>query len=343
MEPARQKSRAWICAAQTPGRGAIRHRLAPPQGAPAAAAASCRMGAMNRVVRRLCQLLLAGSALAQAQEPSVAEAAELAQALAAMPPPALRVESADDGALVRGEVAALLSMPAEQVAGELRRTRPWCLVLLLHLNTKACTQSPGGAAEVAVWTGRKEYEAPGRATLTRFAATLAPAGSGPALDLRLQADEGPLGTRALQLGLRVWAVPQGSLLRVDYAYRSTALSRLALSGYLATVGRGKVGFSVVGQAGDGTPQLVGGARGMVERNAVRYLLALQAVLETAGSAQPPAQRFEQAAARWFELTERHARQLRELPRDDYLANKRLESAESQRRQQALDAAARAPA
>ncbi|MBX3635195.1 MAG: hypothetical protein KF683_07395 [Rubrivivax sp.] len=308
---------------------------------------------MSRTARWLAALLLAACAvLARAEGPAVAGAAEaaeaaeaalLAQSLAAMPEPALRVQSSDDGALIRGEVAALLAAPAEQVAGELRRTRPWCLVLLLHLNTKACTQSPGSAAEVAVWTGRKEHEPPERATLTRFAASLAPAGSGPALDLRLQADEGPMGTRELRLQLRVWAVPQGSLLRVDYAYRSTALSRLALRGYLATVGRGKVGFSVVGQAADGTPQLVGGVRGMVERNVVRYLLAIQSVLQTADPALPPAQRFEQAAARWFDLTERHARQLRELPRDEYLANKRLEYAESQRRQQALPAAARAPA
>ncbi|MCW5611898.1 MAG: hypothetical protein KIS83_14675 [Rubrivivax sp.] len=280
---------------------------------------------------------------ARAEGPTAAEAAELAHALAAAPDPGLRVVSSDDGTLIRGEVAALLAAPAEQVADELRRTRPWCLVLLLHLNTKACTQSPGGAAQVSVWTGRKEHERPERATLTRFAATLAPAGSGPALDLQLQADEGPLGTRDLRLQLRVLSVPQGSLLLVDYAYRSTALSRLALRAYLATVARDKVGFSVVGPAADGTPQLVGGARGMVERNAVRYLLAIQALLQTAAGAATPAQRFEQAAQRWFDLTERHARQLRELPRDDYLANKRLEYADSLRRQQALDAALRAPA
>ncbi|MBX3603353.1 MAG: hypothetical protein KF863_22270 [Rubrivivax sp.] len=300
----------------------------------------------SRIRRWAATLLLAAAALpgpAPAQGPTAAEAAELAQALAAAPDPGLRVRSSDDGALIRGEVAALLATPAEQVAGELRRARPWCLVLLLHLNTKACTQSPDGAAQVSVWTGRKEHERPERATLTRFAATLAPAGSGPALDLQLRADEGPLGTRDLRLQLRVLSLPQGSLLLVDYAYRSTALSRLALRAYLATVARDKVGFSVVGPAADGTPQLVGGARGMVERNAVRYLLAIQALLQTAGSAPTPAQRFEQAAARWFDLTERHARQLRELPRDDYLANKRLEYAESLRRQQALDTALRAPA
>lgn len=298
---------------------------------------------LDRLPCWVATALLACAALVRTQAPEADEAAELARALAAMPAPALRVQSADDGTLIRGEVAALLAAPAEQVAGELRRTRPWCLVLLLHLNTKACTQAPGEAATVSVWTGRKEHERPESATLTRFAATLASPGAGPALDLRLQADEGPLGTRALQLQLRVWAVPQGSLLRVDYAYRSTALSRLALRGYLATLGRGKVGFSIVGRTEEGAPQHVGGVRGMVERNAVRYLLALQAVLETAGGGLPPAARFEQAAARWFELTERHARQLHELPRDDYLANKRLEFAQSQRLQQALQAAAREPA
>jgi len=42
------------------------------------------------------------------------------------------------------------------------------------------------------------------------------------------------------------------------------------------VGSDKVGFSIVGQGADGQPTLVGGVRGMLERNTMRYYLAVDA-------------------------------------------------------------------
>ena len=120
---------------------------------------------------------------------------------------------------------------------------------------------------------------------------------------------------------------QGSFVHFRYAYRSSALSRLAVDTYLATLGRDKVGFTVLGTGSDGHPLFVGGQRGVVERNAVRYLLAVQAELEV-----------ERGGA----TSERWPRQLHELDRDDYLAIKRRERAEQLRRQQTLDRAAGRP-
>jgi hypothetical protein len=105
-------------------------------------------------------------------------------------------------------------------------------------------------------------------------------------------------------------------------------ARLAMQGYLATIGRDKVGFSVVGRQADGQPQFIGSTRGVIERNTMRYYLAIEAYLGALGL--PPAQQVEKRLADWHSGVERYPRQLRELERGEYLAMKR----EQVRQQQA---------
>jgi len=94
--------------------------------------------------------------------------------------------------------------------------------------------------------------------------------------------------------------------------------------YLATAGADKVGFSSSGG------KLIGGMRGIVERNTMRYYLEIDAYLSAA--AAPSGQRVERRLAAWFDATEQYARQLHEIARPDYLAMKRREV---QRQQTAL--------
>jgi hypothetical protein len=93
-----------------------------------------------------------------------------------------------------------------------------------------------------------------------------------------------------------------------------------MQAYLATRGRDKVGFSAA--AGDQPPGTIRGTRGVVERNAMRYHLALATYLDSL--ALPEAARTEHRIGAWYDATERHARQLHEMARDDYLAMKRRE-------------------
>ena len=58
-----------------------------------------------------------------------------------------------------------------------------------------------------------------------------------------------------------------------------------MQGYLATIGRDKVGFSIVGSRADGQPVYVHGTRGVIERNTMRYYVAIEAYLST--MALPP--------------------------------------------------------
>ena len=54
---------------------------------------------------------------------------------------------------------------------------------------------------------------------------------------------------------------------------------LAEKAYFATLGRGKVGFTVTGTDQNGKALYIGGPRGAIERNAVRYYFAIQTVHE----------------------------------------------------------------
>jgi hypothetical protein len=113
-----------------------------------------------------------------------------------------------------------------------------------------------------------------------------------------------------------------------YAYRFGVAARLATKAYLTTVGRDKVGFSIVGRDSAGKPQFVGGTRGAIERNTMRYYLAIEAYL--GALSLPTAQQLETVGG----LARRrrtYPRQLRELDRGEYIAMKR----EQVRRQQQL--------
>jgi hypothetical protein len=100
-----------------------------------------------------------------------------------------------------------------------------------------------------------------------------------------------------------------------------------MQAYLATAGAGKVGFSSSGNA------LIGGMRGVVERNTMRYYLAVDAYLDSA--ADPSTERVERRLAAWFDATEQYKRQLHEIERDAYLIMKRKEVQRQQTAQEAV--------
>jgi hypothetical protein len=150
----------------------------------------------------------------------------------------------------------------------------------------------------------------------------------------LNAAAGPLGTSRYRIVLEMVPLDSGnSFLHLSYAYAQGGAARWATQLYLATVGRAKVGFSVVGRRADDQPIHIGGARGVIERNAMRFYLAIEAYLGA-----PAARQSEQRLSDWFAAVERYPLQLHELERDDYLRMKRVEI----QRQQALAAVSAAP-
>lgn len=72
----------------------------------------------------------------------------------------------------------------------------------------------------------------------------------------------------------------------------------------------------------GRGKYIGGMRGVVERNTMRYYLAVEAYL---GALSAPADsRLEKRLNGWHDAVERYPLQLHELNRDEYLAMKRKE-------------------
>lgn len=244
----------------------------------------------------------------------------------------IHIESAEDGGLRRGEVHGVLAHSFPRLSEALRSPREWCEIALLHLNIKTCThEKRDGADALTFYSGRKFYEPPEKAHVLRYAFRV-DAVRADYLAVTLTAPSGPLGTSDYLIAFEAIPLGQGTFAHFRYAYRPSLTSSLATGGYLATLGSGKVGFTVVGRGKDGKPEYVGGVRGIVERNAMRYYLAIQAYLDAPAPAQ-----YEQRLTRWFDLTERYAMQLHELERVEYLKYKREERQRQIDLQRALDA------
>lgn len=234
----------------------------------------------------------------------------------------LLLESHDRDGQIEGRVHALVAQPFALVSRALRSAPPWCDVLFLHLNVKQCVVE-GSAAQpiVTLAVGPKSDQALGDDYRLKLAFDAVRV-TGDHLHVSMHATEGPVGTRDYRIDIQATPAAQGqTFLRLAYSYRYGVAARMATQAYLATAGRTKVGFSIEPTGPDGRPQPVRGVRGVVERNTMRYHLALDAYLTTL--TLPPSRQFEERLRRWHAATERHAAQLRELDLGEYLALKGL--------------------
>lgn len=226
----------------------------------------------------------------------------------------LTIESNETSDRLSGDVYALVDHSFNQVSGALREPAAWCQVLMLHLNTKHCAVKGGGAA-LAVAVGRKFDQPLSDAQQIDFAYSVGKSDAG-YLNVRLSAATGPLSTRDYSIVLEAApAADNGkTAIHMSYAYAYGTAARLAMKGYLATLGSDKVGFTAKGQ-GD----YIGGVRAVVERNTMRYYLAIDSYLDAPAPGQ-----LEQRLGAWFDATEQYAQQLHEVDRNDYMTMKRHE-------------------
>jgi hypothetical protein len=118
-----------------------------------------------------------------------------------------------------------------------------------------------------------------------------------------------------------------TFLHLTYSYTSGVAAQMAMKVYLATVGHGKVGFTPAETNAQGQAQYIGGVRALVERNTMRYYLAVDSVVATA--AQNPQTQLERRLQNWFTAVEEYPRQLHEMERDEYMEMKRAEYARQQ--------------
>jgi hypothetical protein len=250
----------------------------------------------------------------------------------------LGVQSGEQGDQVSAEVYGVLEQPFAAVAELLGDVRRWCGFLLLSVNVKSCSSdSDAAGGSLMLYLGRKEYQTPQQAYEMRYVFHQSRAAQH--TEIFLDADGGPLGTRDNHIHLDALDIDGRTLVHFTSAMRLGTVSRIATATYLATLGSGKIGFSSVPDAA-GTSVPIKGVKAMIERNVVRYFLALQVYLDT--RTLPDTERFEQQIQRWFDFTERFHAQLYELPKADYLANKRRERDNQLELQRGIDSAKASP-
>jgi hypothetical protein len=225
---------------------------------------------------------------------------------------------------IDGDAYVLLDHSFSTVSGVLTDAGKWCDVMILHLNTKYCRQAGEGAStRIDMRVGKKQEQSVHTATLLSFD-WRQPVIRADYFSVEMQAPDGPYDTRDYQIIVEAVPVDGGhTFLHLGYAFSYGGASRFAMQLYLATVGRDKVGFTVTEPARSGQePIYVGGMRGVVERNTMRYYLAINAYLDSL--AAPADKQLEKRFRDWFDATERFPRQLHEVDRDAYLRMKRNE-------------------
>ena len=223
------------------------------------------------------------------------------------------IESSEGPQRARAEVYALLPHAWPTLAAALREPQQWCDALLPHVYVRRCT---AGADTLTLQVvTRADAPTDQAEALPLFFRVSTEAGY---LKAALNAEHGPLGLRDLNIVFE--AIPAGasaSFVHFSYQAGTSTVGGWVMQAYLATRGRDKVGFSAAEGEAPGT---IRGTRGVVERNAMRYHLALAAYLDSL--ARPEAERAEYRLGAWFDATERYPRQLHETEREAYLAMKR---------------------
>jgi hypothetical protein len=224
---------------------------------------------------------------------------------------------------VNVDVYGIFEYAFSNVVNMLKVPANWCDIVALHFNVKACTyRELPDSWLLTFYTGRKVYQPPEDTSpvIYRYRNVEQQHGY---LDIILDADAGPFGTKNHRM--RFEALPlDGSrtFVHVSYAYRDSVALRLAAKVYFATLGRSKVGFTVIGTDRNGNPVFIGGPRGSIERNAVRYYFAIQSFMNTVR--YPEEIRFSMRISEWYDLTNRYRKQLFELDKENYLSFKTKE-------------------
>ena len=228
---------------------------------------------------------------------------------------------------LKGEIYAVLDYPFKKVNSAINNPNHWCDVLILHINVKYCRAEKNNADTVLTINLGKKYDQPLMETYQAKFIYESMTSAADYFSIQMKAADGPLGTK----DYRIWveATPLNNsqtFLHFTYAYSFGLSGRLAMNGYLATIGKDKIGFTILSTQNT-QPEYIQGVRGVVERNTMRYYLAIDAYLAAANAANNDKNtQLERRLENWFDSTERYTLQLHEVEKIDYLTMKRSEVA-----------------
>jgi hypothetical protein len=223
---------------------------------------------------------------------------------------------------IRGDIYAILDYPFSDASKALNDPEKGpvnlCHIMMLHPNTKYCRAQNGKKLITKIG---KKYEQPLEDAYDMdfsYRNESAP-GSG-YMRIELKCDAGPLSTKDYLIMVRMVALSENrSFLHLSYSLGYGFAARTAMKVYLATIGRDKVGFTRLDNPPGPEPRYIRGLRGVVERNTMRYYLAIEAFLNSMNL--PPDKQLNRRLTRWFDATEKYARQLHEVDRQEYLQMK----------------------
>ncbi len=235
----------------------------------------------------------------------------------------LYLNSSETSDGVSGDIYARVEYPFATLSAALNNPDNWCEILILHLNTKYCRTSLVDTGSVLNVSIGKKYDQPLDDAYRVVFAYQTVAQAPDYLKIRLNAAKGPLSTKNYRIALEAIPLNNGqTFIHLSYAYGYGLMGRLAMQAYLGTLGKGKVGFTVADTHADGQQRYVSGMRGVVERNTMRYYLAIDAFLN-ALSAPPQAQPGKRLHD-WFASSERYSLQLHEMDQAAYMDMKHHE-------------------
>ncbi|HIJ88624.1 MAG TPA: hypothetical protein HPP97_13255 [Desulfuromonadales bacterium] len=235
----------------------------------------------------------------------------------------LFLNSFEQSSRVNVDVYGVFDFPFNSVVSALKVPSSWCDIVSLHPNVKACTYSKEpDSGQLIFYIGKKVYQPPEEARQVRYQYRTVVQQRG-YLDILLTADTGPFGTEDHTMRFEALPLEGGkTFVHVNYAYNDSVALRLAEKAYFATLGRSKVGFTVTGTDRSGMPVYIGGPRGAIERNAVRYYFAIQTCITTVHS--PDKTLFNTRIDQWYDRTTLYKKQLLDLSKKEYLESKSRE-------------------
>ena len=208
-----------------------------------------------------------------------------------------------------GTETVLRDQDWQTVRQRLRDPLTWCRIGALVPDVRDCRIETGAdpSAQVVLSLRSGGGDEP-----QNVAHELTISETGGVLEIRMRAPQAPLGVTDAGLDLQARNTANGVALTLAYGYRSSLRSRLMTRAYLSTTGRNRPGISYT-LTDDGGREYVDGLRALIERNAMRYFLAVLAALKHDGPA---------AAETWYDLAATYTADLPEQDRDDYLDSRR---------------------
>ncbi len=234
----------------------------------------------------------------------------------------LYLESAQTSGKLKGDIYSVVEYPFPMVEQALQSLDHWCDILILHLNIKECRTKAGPKGDKLILSVGRKFDQPSKDTY-KLEFGFSVADSADYLEINLIAGEGPFGTKNYEIRLQATRIDSHrSFIHMSYSYNYGFAARMAMKAYLGTIGLNKVGFSFTECRQDGRPAYIGGVLGLVERNTMRYYLAIDSYL--GAYKLPQAEQTERRLTAWYAATERFAPQLHEMKHGEYMDMKRKE-------------------